>query len=157
MPGLVWNGPMPEAARNSTTVMADPKSKPMSPAMLQEDKDAVTAILAMPDYASVKPAFEKTAVYQKAADGTESGILARLEESEDAHLLAQQAEEQARDANVALQWELHSWVIGAREQIAARFGKNSDEYAASGLKKKSEYKRTGRRAAAAPAKKTGGN
>jgi hypothetical protein len=146
MPGLFWNGPVPEAVRNSTTVMADSNTKPMSPAMLQEDKDAVTAILAMADYASVKMAFEKTKVYQKAADGVESGILARLKAAEDAHLLAQQAEAEARDAKVALQWELHTWVLGAREQIAAKFGKNSDEYAATGLKKKSEYKRAGRKA-----------
>jgi hypothetical protein len=155
MPGLFWDGPVPEAVRNERNVMADPNTKPMSPAMLQEDKDAVTAILAMTDYASVKPAFEKTAVYQKAADGAESGILARLETAEEAHLLAQQAEAEARDEKVALQWELHAWVLGAREQIAAKFGKNSDEYAATGLKKKSEYKRTGRKSGSTVKKAAG--
>jgi hypothetical protein len=57
---------------------------------------------------------------------------------------------------VALQWQQHTWVIGAREQIAAKFGKNSDQYAAAGLKKKSEYKKTapGKAAAKKAAKKT---
>jgi hypothetical protein len=37
-----------------------------------------------------------------------------------------------------------TWVLGARDQVAAKFGKNSDPYAATGLKKKSEHKKGGR-------------
>ncbi|MFN0075755.1 MAG: hypothetical protein ACKVY0_04695 [Prosthecobacter sp.] len=133
--------------------MADPNTKPMSPAMLQEDKDAVTAILAMTDYTSVKSEFEKSVVYAEAADGTETGIRIQLEAAEADYLLKQQALDEARDRKVALQWTQHAWVLGAREQIAAKFGKSSDQYAATGLKKKSEYKKTGRKAGAkSPAK-----
>ncbi|MCX6837163.1 MAG: hypothetical protein NTX35_05050 [Verrucomicrobia bacterium] len=45
MEGLFWDGPVPEAVRNLTTVMADPNTKPMSPAMLQEDKKAIHDIV----------------------------------------------------------------------------------------------------------------
>ena len=35
-------------------------------------------------------------------------------------------------------------MLSARDQVAAKFGKNSDPYAATGLKKKSEHKKGGR-------------
>jgi len=91
----------------------------------------------------MKPAFEKTKVYEEAADGTKSGIRPRLEASRAAFVLAENAYNDARDAYVALQWEQHDWVMGAREQIAAKHGKSSDQYAATGRKKKSEYKKGG--------------
>ena len=121
----------------------EPNTKPMNPAMQQDDNDAVTAILAMTDYTSMKPEFDKTIVYQKAADGTETGVRTALAAAEADHVLKQNALNDARDKMVALQWQQHEWVLGARDQVAAKFGKNSDQYAATGLKKKSEYKRGG--------------
>lgn len=154
MPGLVWDGPVPESARNPIKNMASSKTKPMNPATLQEDEDAVVTILAMPEYTSVNPEFDKDKMYHKAADGTETGIRVRLEAARERRLLAKQAYDEARDEEVALEWIFHDWTQGAREQIAAHYGKNSDEYAATGRKKPVEYKKTGRRPAA---KKAGGS
>ena len=141
-------GLVPESVRNPTINMADPKTKPMNPATLQADKDTVITILAMADYTSVKPEYEKAMVYEKTADGKETGIRVRLQAAEADRLLKQQALDEARDLEVALQWKLHEWTLGAREQVAAKFGKNSDQYAATGRKKKSEYKKSGRKVAA---------
>lgn len=144
MEGLFWDGPVPEAVRNTQTKMS-PNTKTMSPAILQDDNDAVTAILAMTDYTSLKAEFQKSVVYEKAADGTESGIRVELTAAEADYLLKEIAYNDARDKMVGLQWKQHEWVQGAREQVAAKFGKSSDQYAATGLKKKSEYRRTGPR------------
>lgn len=87
---------MPEAVRNTETTM-NPNTKAMSPAMLQDDKDAVTAILAMADYTSLKPKFQKTVVYQKEADDSESGIRVELTEAEADYQLKEIAFNDARD------------------------------------------------------------
>ena len=121
----------------------EPNTKPMSPAMQDDDNDAVTAILAMTDYTSMKPEFEKAVVYLKAADGTKTGLRPELAAAEADYRLKQNAFNDARDKMVALQWQQHDWVLGARDQVAAKFGKSSDQYAATGLKKKSEYKKGG--------------
>lgn len=155
MEGLFWDGLVPAAVRNGSTTM-EPNTKPMNPAMQQDDKDAVTAILAMTDYTNLKPEFEKAVVYQKAADGTETGIRPALDAAEADYVLKQNALNDARDRMVALQWKQHEWVLGARDQVAAKFGKSSDQYAATGLKKKSEYKKGGPRGPRTAAKPGGG-
>ena len=143
MEGLTWDGFVPEVAvRNLNTTM-QPNTKPMSPAMQDDDNDAAIAILAMADYTSMKPEFEKAVAYEKKPDGTESGIRPALAAAQADYLLKQNALNDARDKMVGLQWQQHEWVLGARDQVAAKFGKNSDQYAATGLKKKSEHKKGG--------------
>jgi hypothetical protein len=150
MPGLVWGGSVPVAAPNPPTTMPS-TSKAIAPSILQEDKYAAIAILAMAEYASLKPEFDKS-VLETGPNNAKTGIRPRLVASEEDYQLKKDAFEAARDAMVAEQWAQHEWVIGAREQIAAKFGKNSDQYAAAGLKKKSEYKK-GTTSKAAAAKK----
>ncbi len=151
MPGLVWDGPVPAQVLNSNTTMATNKTKPIDPQMLQDDKDAVTAILAIDGYTSQKPEFDKSVMYSK-TNNMETGKKVDLAKAEADLVLAENTLAAVRDRMVAMQWAQHEWVLGAREQIAAKYGKNSDEYAASGLKKKSEYKKPSTRAA----KKTAG-
>ena len=50
------------------------------------------------------------------------------------------AADSARDDHVAVQWELHNALLGAKDQVTAQFGKDSNEVQAMKLKKKSEYK-----------------
>lgn len=150
MPGLVWDGPVPESVRNPTKPM-NTNTRMMDPSILQDDKNAVIAILAMSDYVSLKPEFAKT-VMEDGPDNAKTGIRPRLTAKEADYQLAKDAFDAARDAMVAEQWAMHDWVVGAREQVAAKFGKNSDQYAATGLKKKSEYKK-GTTSKAAAAKK----
>jgi hypothetical protein len=151
MPGLVWGGNVPMAARNPPTTMPT-NNKTIDPSVLQDDKNAAIAILAMAEYASLKPEFDKS-VLETGPNNAKTGIRPRLAAKEEDYQLKKDAFEAARDAMVAEQWAQHDWVIGAREQIAAKFGKNSDQYAAAGLKKKSEYKK-GTTSKAAAAKKS---
>lgn len=144
MAELVWGGTVPEAVRNPQITM-NTNTKTISPAMLQEDRDAVTAILAMADYTTLKDEFQKEVIYKKLGDKSEVGIRVELAAAEAEYLLKEIAFNDARDKMVALQWKQHEWVLGAREQVAAKFGKSSDQYAATGRKKKSEYKRSGPR------------
>lgn len=48
-----------------------------------------------------------------------------------------------------------TWVLGARDQVAAKFGMNADQYAATGLKKKSEHKKGGRVIRGCPMQRAG--
>jgi hypothetical protein len=60
----------------------------------------------------------------------------------------------ARDGNVAAQWAFHNAILGAKHQIVAQFGDDSNEAQAVGLTKKSERAKPAPKAktAAAPAK-----
>jgi hypothetical protein len=51
----------------------------------------------------------------------------------------------ARDARATAGRELHDAIIGVKAQIIAQYGHNSSEVHLIGLKRKSEYNRTGRR------------
>jgi hypothetical protein len=51
----------------------------------------------------------------------------------------------AHDATTAAAWALHKAVLGAKSQVIAQFGPDSNAVAALGLKKKSEYRRPPRR------------
>ena len=47
----------------------------------------------------------------------------------------------ARDKMIAAEWNFHNAVLGAKDQVKAQFGKDSDQLQALGLKKTSEYNR----------------
>jgi hypothetical protein len=51
--------------------------------------------------------------------------------------------EAARDAANAAEWALHNLILGAKDQVIAQYGEDSDQVQAIGLKKKSEHKRPG--------------
>ena len=53
---------------------------------------------------------------------------------------AQATADSERDNAVAAEWDFHNFVLGAKEQVIAQFGKDSNEVQSIGLKKKSEYK-----------------
>jgi hypothetical protein len=61
-----------------------------------------------------------------------------------AEILAQQALATARDIACAAEWALHNAVLGARTQVRAQFGDDSNEVQAVGLKKASDRKRPAR-------------
>ncbi|HEX8686139.1 MAG TPA: hypothetical protein VF654_06540, partial [Pyrinomonadaceae bacterium] len=50
-----------------------------------------------------------------------------------------------RDAATAGEWEFHNAILGAKVQVEAQFGSDSDEFASLGMKKKSDYKSPTRR------------
>ena len=67
-----------------------------------------------------------------------ASVLVQAEQNE---VYAQHALEAARDAKAAAEWALHDGVLGAKAQVLAQYGPNSDAIQSLGLKKKSKYRR----------------
>jgi hypothetical protein len=120
--------------------MAKDQTKRIAPAQLQADLDAYTALQGIANYTPSNTAYAKTAVQAK---------LDAMKASQTAEVNAQNALAAARDAAVTAEWDFHNFVLAAKEQVIAQFGKNSDQVQSLGLKKKIEYKRPARRAIAA--------
>ena len=98
---------------------------------VQANIDAYLALKAMPGYKPYNPAFSLEAI-------TAAVELLRTAEVNDLH--AEHARLAARDAIVAAQWALQDIVVGAKEQVRAIYGPDSDEMVQVGLKTKSEKK-----------------
>jgi len=99
--------------------------------ILQADEDAFLALKAMAGYSPANPAYSPgilTAKYEA------------MRAAQEAELRAQNALDAARDATVAIQWEHPNLILGAKDQVIAQFGADSNELASLGLKKKSERK-----------------
>lgn len=111
-----------------------PKIIRMTPAEVQEIHDLITALKAMPDYSPHD-------------QGVTVAVLeVKLTAREAKHATERQKENElaaARDATAADELELRDLRKRTRLQVAAQFGKDSDEYASTGVKKESEYKRRG--------------
>jgi hypothetical protein len=75
--------------------------------------------------------------------------LTALKIAQDAEVNAQNALDTARDAANAAEWDFHNALLGAKDQVIAQYGKDSDQIQALGLKKKSERKTPVRRNVAA--------
>jgi hypothetical protein len=111
--------------------MAKNETRRIAPSALQADRDAFAALKAVEGY---KPAN---------SDFTVAKIQAAQDAMVDKRDLEaqQQAEfDAARDEATAAEWEFHNAVLGAKDQVKAQFGADSNELQAVGLKKKSEYK-----------------
>jgi hypothetical protein len=111
--------------------MAKNETRRNSPQVLSEDGDALDALKGIQNYT---PANENYTVAK--LDTAKSAM-------EAAQLVETQAEaafKAARDAAVAKEWAFHNAVLGAKKQVVAQFGDDSDEAQAIGLKKKSEWK-----------------
>lgn len=109
---------------------------------LEADRDALAALEHMPHYAPANPAFAHPYLAE---------TLARMEAARSAEKAAQRALDAARDAAATAEWDFHNAMLGAKQQVIAQFGDDSNEIQALGLKKKSERRRPpGRRRAATP-------
>jgi hypothetical protein len=116
--------------------MAKDKTRPVRPAQLAEDRDAFDALQAIENYAPANQAY------------TVASIQTLHDRIDEAQREATQAEAEAaarRAALKAAQWDFHDAMLGVKDQVTALFGPNSDELAALGMKKKSEYKSPKRR------------
>lgn len=116
--------------------MAKDKTRPVRPAQLAEDRDAFDALQAMEGYAPANQAYT-VANIQTLHD--------RIDEAQRAATQAQVEADAKRAALLAAEWEFHDAMLGVKDQVTAQFGPNSDEVAALGMKKKSEYKSPKRR------------
>jgi hypothetical protein len=107
----------------------------VKPDVLQTDLDAQVALSVMSDY---KPANEDFSL-AKVTDA-----LSKMQEAQQAELIAQSALDAARDAAAAAEWCFHEVLQGVKTQVIAQYGVNSDQVQSLGLKKKAEYKRPAR-------------
>ena len=112
------------------------ENKRLKPAQIEADRTSFAALQTIDGYAPANAAF----------------TLAKATEAEAAVRSAQAAEAQAeaalaaaRDAAVAREWEFHNLMIGAKDQVMAQFGRDSNEVQAVGRKKASERKAPARR------------
>jgi len=109
---------------------------------LQADLDSLTALRSFSDYATANQAY--------ALQKLES-TLTDMKSTQDAELAPQNTLAFARDAASATEWDLHNMLLGAKDQVIAQYGSDSDQVQSLGLKKKSEYKALKRKAKKAAA------
>ena len=100
--------------------------------ILQEDRDAFVALQANTNY---KPS--NTAYAVSAITAAEAAMI----NAQEAETLADAALAAARDNAVAREWDYHNLMLGAKVQVKAQFGEDSNELQGMGVKKKSEYSR----------------
>lgn len=111
--------------------MASNETKRIKPEVLDQDEAALEALATVTGYTPVK------------AECATQAVTARhdaLRTAQAAEVQAQAALDAARDNAVALEWEFHNLMLTVKDQVAAQFGRDSNEYQALGLKKKSERK-----------------
>ncbi len=111
------------------------KPKRLSKKILQEDNAAYAALQAIPNYNPSNKDFELAKV--TASDET-------MKADQTAEVQKHAAADAASDKAADSEWARHNMILGAKIQVKAQFGENSDELASMGMKKKNEYKR-GRR------------
>lgn len=117
--------------------MAKDQSKRLTSNVLQADRESFAALQAIDGYAPANTAYAMTTIAKAQAD------LTKLQTAE---VQAAAAAAAVRDDTVAKEWEVHNMMLGAKDQVIAQFGKDSNEVQSIGLKKKSEYKSRQRKA-----------
>ena len=124
--------------------MAKDQTVPVGGDSLKADADALAALAKISDYTPANADFTLTKL-NAASDA--------LQEAADAFAQAEANWQAARDNSVAAQWEFHNTMLGAKQQVLAQYGDDSDEAQSVGLKKKSERAKPTKTKTAAPAAK----
>lgn len=114
----------------------------LAPATLEADRDTLLALQGLTDYQPRNPAFSVA---------TLTGLETTLTRSEQEELRLRIAYEAARDRVQKAAQAFHDATLGAKTEVIAQYGADSDEVQAIGLKRKSDRRRPTRRAAASPA------
>ncbi|MGB8509223.1 MAG: hypothetical protein WCD76_12620 [Pyrinomonadaceae bacterium] len=112
------------------------ESRRLKPAQIEADKSSFAALQAITNYAPANPDYSTAAIAKAQTDLTNAQAV---------EAQAQAAYAAARDDAVACEWGLHNRILGAKDQVTAQFGRNSNEVQALGLKKKMERKAPQRR------------
>jgi hypothetical protein len=115
--------------------MAKRGNKRLSKGVLDDDLDAYAALQAIAGYAPSNEQFKLSNIT--------AGHQA-MQENQTSEVQMQAAADAQRDTTVGSEWNFHDMILGAKDQVKAQFGPDSNEYQSLGLKKKSEYK-AGRR------------
>ena len=113
------------------------ENKRLRPAQIEADRAGFAALQTIAGYAPANSAF----TVAKITEAVAAVWSAQAAEAQAAAALAA-----ARDEAVAREWEFHNLMIGAKDQVTAQFGRDSNEVQAVGRKKASERKAPVRRA-----------
>ncbi|HJZ49244.1 MAG TPA: hypothetical protein VKE41_18830 [Roseiflexaceae bacterium] len=120
--------------------MGTNRSRRLSSDEIQANRHALIGVQSLADYTPHNSAYG-------AAQLAELGRA--MEEAQQAEVRAVQALATARDAAMAAEWALHDGILGAKADVIAQYGPDSNAVQLLGLKRKSERKRPVRRAAVA--------
>jgi len=112
--------------------MSVDKSKRLDKKIVTNDKNTFANLKTVNGYAPANKNFE-------VAKGTP--LSTELETKREVEAQAKSAAKAARDNAKESEWQFHDFILGAKRQVAAQFGDDSNEYQSLGLKKKSERKR----------------
>ena len=111
--------------------MAKDQSKRLTPAVIETDKASFAALQAIPSYTPANTTFAMAAI---------TSAKAELDAAQQAEAQSAAAAATARDNANAKEWAFHNLVLGAKDQVVAQFGRDSNEVQEVGLKRTSEYK-----------------
>jgi len=118
--------------------MAKDETVRLKSELIVDDTTAYQAWQAIPGYKPNNPDYGTDVVKSNRAD---------LEAAQLAEAQAKAAFDAARDNAVKAEWGFHNLILGVKDQVASQFGRDSNEYQALGLKKKSERKAPARKKA----------
>jgi len=118
--------------------MVKSETERIRPAALSDDEATFIAIQALGSYQPVKSAFCKDAL---------AVCHSSLRRAHEAEVRAENAAAAARDDAAAAEWDFHDLIQGAKAQVIAQYGTDSNEVQSLGLKKRSENKASVRRPA----------
>src|SRR5690349_4027893 len=124
------------------------QTRRLRPEELEADHEAVVAVQSITTYKPLNIAYSA---------GTLMELNAARDAAQRAEILAQQALATARDIACAAEWALHNAVLGARTQVRAQYGDDSNELQAMGLKKRSDRKRPARPTRSVPTAASNGD
>lgn len=111
------------------------KQNRLNKKVLQEDLDTYAALKAISGYDPSNAEFSLTKV-------TASHTAMNADQTDEVQ--KQGALDAAKDTATGSERAFHNQILGAKLQVKAQFGENSNEYQSLGMKKKEEYK-VGRR------------
>ena len=117
--------------------MAKLEARRLQPEIIKDDNTCCDSIVGLDGYTPSQAKYAGAKLEAAQKDVTDK----RKTESQ-----ADAAGKVAREEAVRAEWFFHNLVLGAKGQVKAQYGEDSDELKSIGLKKKSEYKRPVRRA-----------
>jgi hypothetical protein len=106
-------------------------TKRIKPSLLQSDRDCFAALVNLTGYSPVNLRYALNVLETTCED---------LDEAQRREAQALVAAAAARLRAVSKEWEFHNLLLGAKDQVDAQFGRDSNEAESVGLKKKAEYK-----------------
>jgi len=116
--------------------MAVNQTRRLSLEVLRADHMTLVALHALADYHPHNPAHTAEAI---------AGLDETLEQAHEIEIRTGNTHESARNGAIAAEWAVHNALLGAKAQVIAQYGTDSDAVQSLGLKRKSERKRPTRR------------